>query len=181
MRCSREHCVLLLMSWQESDSKSVSNPHNGQDYLKSKRTVLWLWTSHSLVACQKGWQNLMKWKVWKIVRKISDEKLVKMLQFCIFLVVDKWQLWFHGKIVEKNWLKKVVKMVGFLQFSAFDHFDFTRKRVDNWQNVMKWQTKFLAKTYAVVPEKGESLCNNVWESIIRWIRPKFLVGWGVSQ
>ena len=34
--------TVLLMSWQESDSKSVSNPHNGQDYLKSKRTVLWL-------------------------------------------------------------------------------------------------------------------------------------------
>ena len=121
--------TVLLMSWQESDSKSVSNPHNGQDYLKSKRTVLWLWTSHSLVACQKGWQNLMKWKVWKIVRKISDEKLVKMLQFCtfscrqvttliprkncrkklveksrenggIFAVFSFWPLWYHEK---KGW------------------------------------------------------------------------------
>ena len=69
----------------------------------------------------------MKWKVWKIVRKISDEKLVKMLQFWIFLVVDKWQLWFHGKIVEKNFVEKNRENGGILQFLAFDNFDSTEK------------------------------------------------------
>lgn len=45
--------MTAIMSWQESDSKSVSNPHNGQDYLKSERTVLWLDISLAQL-CRRG-------------------------------------------------------------------------------------------------------------------------------
>ena len=55
------------MSWQESDSKSVSNPHNGQD-LKSERTVLWL--DISLALCLHSvWKSLKKQRFSKLRTK----------------------------------------------------------------------------------------------------------------
>ena len=57
---------------------------------------------------------------------------------CGFALFSHWQLWFHGKIVEKNLVEKNRENIGILQFSAIDNFDFTRNifRVFFFENVV---------------------------------------------